>query len=121
MTEAIFGKGVLMSEDERGKPLDFLQAWGDRLYLFMDERGELSKYVLVKDRSQITESATIISKGKDVSDEFQVGGKVLVSYHSGIHLQIEESYTTSKFHRIVREHEILTAYDQEKRDAFNKE
>ncbi len=121
MTEAIFGKGVLMSEDERGKPLDFLKAWGDRLYLFMDKREQVSKHVFTADRSQITESATIISKGKDVSDEFVEGGKVLVSYHSGIHLQIEESYTTSKFHRIVREHEILTGYDQEKRDAFNKE
>jgi len=106
--------------DERGRPLDFLRAWGDRLYLFMDERQQVSKHVFTADRSQITESGTIISKGKDVSDEFEIGMKVIISYHSGIHLQIEETYTTSKYHRIVREHEILAPYRHEDRVAFNK-
>lgn len=110
-----------MVDDPRGKPLDFIEAHGDHIYLFMDVRGDVSSVLITPDRQQITESATIISRGEDVTKDLQVGDKVLISYSTGIHIQIKESYTTSKYHRIIRDHEILTKINQDKRDAFGKE
>ena len=107
-------------DDERGKPLDFIEAHGDHIYLFMDVREQLSKFIINVDAHQITEVATVMSIGGDVKS-FKIGDRVLIGYSKGIHIQIPESYTTSKYHRIIREHEILTKISQEKRDTFNKE
>lgn len=108
-------------DDPRGRPLDFLEAHDDHLYIMMDRRKEVSKYICRPDSQQVTETGTVISKGSKVSDDFQEGDKVMIRYNIGVHIQIEENYTTSEFHRIVREHEIMTKINQEKRDAFNKE
>lgn len=111
-----------MLDDKRGKPMDFIVPFGDSLYVFMDIREQKSSIIVTPEESQqITEVGTIISRGDGVDQQFKIGDKVLISYYTGIHLQIKESYTTSKYHRLVREHEILTIIDQEKRDAFNKE
>lgn len=110
-----------MSEDKRGKPLDFLEPFGDNLYIFMDERKAVSNIIITADSQQITETATVMALGDKAKENFKVGDKIMITYNTGIHIQIKESYSTSKYHRIVREHEILTCIDQGKRDAFNKE
>jgi len=110
-----------MSDDERGKPLDFIKPFGDHIYLFMDGRSGISNVIITQNYQQITETATIIALGKKAKKNFKVGDKVMISYNSGIHIQIKESYSTSKHHRILREHQILTKINQKKRDAFNKE
>jgi len=110
-----------MSEDKRGKPLDFLEPFGDHIYVFMDERKTLSDIIVTPDSQQITEVGTIMALGHKAKENFDVGDRIIISYNVGIHLQLKESYSTSKYHRIVRDHEILTRIDQEKRDAFNKE
>ena len=108
--------------DKRGRPLDFIQALGDSLYIFMDLREQKSKIIITPDESQqISEVGTIISKGDKVSSDYQVGNKVLIHYFTGTHLQIPECYSSSKYHRMIREHEILCGIDQEKRDRFNQE
>jgi len=108
--------------DERGKPLDFLIPKGDCFYVFMDLREQKSKYIFTpEDAQQISETGVIIAKGPKASDEWNEGDRVLISYYTGTHLQLKECYSASKFHRIIREHEILGKIDQEKRDAFQKE
>jgi co-chaperonin GroES (HSP10) len=56
---------------------------------------------------EYTEKAMIIAIGKDVK-ELEVGDIILIPYHEGTHLQIEETYTESSLHRIIIEHNILT-------------
>ena len=56
---------------------------------------------------EYTEKAMIVAVGKDVK-EVMVGDTILIPYHEGTHLQIEETYTESSLHRIIIEHNILT-------------
>ena len=56
---------------------------------------------------EYTEKAMVIAIGKDV-EELKVGDTILIPYHEGTHLQIEETYTESSLHRIIIEHNILT-------------
>lgn len=108
-------------DDERGKPLDFIEPFGDHLYIFMDVRGGVSKLIVTQNYQQITEVGTVVALGEKAAEDFAVGDRIMISYNTGIHIQIKESYTTSKYHRIVRTYEILTKISQKKRDAFNKE
>ena len=90
------------------KPLDFISPLGDCLYLLMDEREGASKIIVTPDAyQQISETGRVIAKGPDASSHLNEGDRVIISYYSGIHLQLPQNYAESKYHRIVREHEIL--------------
>ena len=104
------------------KPLDFIQAKGDHLYIMMDDREQKSNILITPQNvQQVSETGVIISKGSDVNPDWKIGDRVIISYYTGIHLQLKECYSTSMFHRMIREHEILAGVDQDKRDNFNKE
>ena len=108
--------------DERGRPLDFIEAKSDHLYIFMDKREQLSSIIVTPEsRQQISESGIIISRGSDVNPDWKIGDRIAISYYTGTHIQLKECYSSSKYHRIIREHEILFFVDQDKREAFNKE
>jgi len=111
-----------MSNDKRGKPLDFIIPKNDCVYLYMDLRGQKSSIIVTPEVSQqISETGVIVAKGPEVSDEFNVGDTVMVSYYTKIHIQLKENYAKSQYHRIIREHEILAVIDRDKREKFNKE
>ena len=110
------------SGDPRGRPLTFLEPKGDNIYLYMDLREQKSSIIVTPEATQqISETGVIMKKGPKVSDEWSIGDRVMIHYYTGTHIQLKEVYSTSRYHRIIREHEILTKINQEERDKFNKE
>jgi len=41
-------------------------------------------------------------------EELEVGDTILIPFHEGTHLQVEETYTESSLHRIIVEHNVTT-------------
>ena len=131
------------SGDPRGRPLTFLEPKGDNIYLYMDLREQKSSIIVTPEVSQqISETGVIIAMGPKIGykkmgwiqrlwrrlwhlplnqSEWQIGDRVMIHYYTGTHIQLKEVYSTSRYHRIIREHEILTKINQEERDKFNKE
>jgi len=95
------------------KPLPFIEPLGDTIYVLMDEREQKSSIIFTpQDAQQISEVGTVVKKGKEVN-KVEVGDKIIISYYTGIHLQLPECYSDSKYHRIIREHEILCRISEE--------
>jgi len=95
------------------KPLSFIEPLGDTIYVFMDEREQKSSIILTpQDAQQISEVGTVVKKGDEVN-EVEVGDRIIISYYTGTHLQLPECYSESKYHRIIREHEILCRISKE--------
>jgi len=89
------------------KPLHFVDPLGDSIYVFMDAREQLSSIIVTPEaRQQISETGVVVATGPDV-EKVGVGDRIIISYYTGAHLQLPECYSDSKYHRIVREHEIL--------------
>jgi len=87
--------------------LDYLEPLGDNVYLEMDEREGVSKIIATPDAyRQRAEKGTVISIGPDVKG-LKPGDRVVISFHTGIHIQLPETYVRPDKHRIVREFEIL--------------
>jgi len=94
------------------EPLDFIEPLGDTLYIYMDERKGVSDIIVTVDYQQISETGTVIAIGDKVED-VAVGDKIIISYYTGTHLQLPQCYSDSKYHRIIREHEILARIREE--------
>jgi len=86
---------------------------GTNVYIYMLPRiKKLGRIEMPEAHREYTEKAMIIAVGKDVK-EVEVGDIILIPYHEGTHLQIEETYTESSLHRIIIEHNILTRVNQD--------
>ena len=94
------------------KPLDFIEPLGDAIYIFMDEREGVSNIIITTEYQQISEVGTVVKAGPDVQS-VNAGDKIVISYYTGTHLQLPECYSDSKYHRIIREHEILCRINKE--------
>ena len=93
--------------------LSFIEPLGDNIYVLMDEREGASKIIISPDQyQQISEVGTVIAVGDEVT-KVGIGDKIIISYYTGSHLQLPESYSESKYHRIIREHEILCRVNKE--------
>ena len=93
--------------------LDFIDCLGDTIYILMDDREQKSSIIYTPENAQqISEVGTVVKKGPDVQ-LVNIGDKVIISYYTGIHLQLPECYSESKYHRIIREHEILCRISEE--------
>ena len=108
--------------DKRGPALTFIEPKGDCLYVYMDLRPPKSTIIETpEDSQQITEVGTVIAVGPKVEENYKPGDKIVIHYYTGVHLQLPECYSASKYHRILRDHEILFKVNQEERDRFNQE
>ena len=85
-----------------------MEPLGTNVYIYMLPRiKKLGLIEMPEAHREYTEKAMVIAIGKDVK-ELEVGDKILIPYHEGTHLQIEETYNKSSLHRIIIEHNILT-------------
>ena len=90
-----------------------MEPLGTNVYIYMLPRiKELGGVIMPAQHREYTEKAMVIAIGKDVK-ELEVGDIILIPYHEGTHLQIEETYTESSLHRIIIEHNILTKVNQD--------
>ena len=81
---------------------------GTNVYIYMLPRiKKLGLIEMPETHREYTEKAMIIAVGKDVK-EVAIGDIILIPYHEGTHLQIEETYAESSLHRIIIEHNILS-------------
>jgi len=97
--------------------LDYIQPLGDNIYLEMDERKEEKPglIVLQETRHQRTEIGTVIAMGSRLKipdqigyvTDLQIGDRVLISFYTGVQIQIPETISKEPLHRIVKEYEIL--------------
>lgn len=84
---------------------------GTNIYIYMLPRiKKLGLVAMPEQHREYTEKAMVIAVGKDV-EELKVGNIILIPYHEGTHIQIEETYTESSLHRIIIEHNVLCAVD----------
>jgi co-chaperonin GroES (HSP10) len=86
-----------------------LSPWGDRIYIVVDEPKESSGSIIIPQRHrERSRTATVSAIGEDVK-HFNVGDKVLISYYTGIFIDLLGMGLEGKedLHRIVREDEIL--------------
>lgn len=90
-----------------------MQPLGTNVYIYMLPRiKKLGLIAMPEAHREYTEKAMIIAVGKDVK-EVAIGDIILIPYHEGTHLQIEETYAESSLHRIIIEHNILTKVNQD--------
>jgi len=89
------------------KPLDFIEAIWDRLYVIMEEKaGKIGKIELPESTRMRNQIGVVHSIGEQVKG-IKVGDRVLLSYGAGRHIQLPETYSVEPFHRIICDHEIL--------------
>ena len=80
----------------------------NNVYIYMLPRiKKMGLIEMPEQHKEYTEKAMVIAVGKDV-EELEVGDTILIPYHEGTHLQIEETYTESSLHRIIVEHNVTT-------------
>ena len=84
---------------------------GSNVYIYILPRiKKLGLVEMPEQHREYTEKAMVIAIADGVK-ELEIGDIILIPYHEGIHLQIEETYTESSLHRIIIEHNILSAVD----------
>lgn len=86
---------------------------GSNIYIYILPRiKKLGLIEMPEAHREYTEKAMVIAIADGVK-ELEVGDIILIPYHEGTHLQIEETYSESSLHRIIIEHNILTKVNQD--------
>jgi len=95
------------------KPIEeLIRPVGQNLYIIMEERaGKMGTIEMPSSYQQRSEIAVVKAIGDEV-EKIAVGDRVLISYSSGTHVQLPETYTESSKHRIIIEHEILARLEE---------
>ena len=97
-------------EEIKAKALEGLRPLGNNVYIYVLEHAEKIGSIITSHAAQRTEEAYVIAVGKGV-EYLEVGDRILISYSEGTHIQLPETYSNEPRHRIIVEHNILTAVD----------
>lgn len=98
-------------DEIKEKALKNIRPLGSNLYIYVLPRAEKIGLIVTANAAQRTEEAIVIAKGEEV-EELEVGDKILISYSEGTHIQLPETYSREPRHRIIIEHNILCAVNQ---------
>lgn len=102
-----------ISDDIKKESLKGIVPLGNNVYLYVLPRATKIGIIEVPTQTaQRTEEAIVIAIGKGV-EELGVGDKVLISFHSGTHIQLPETYSREPQHRIIAEFNILVKVNQD--------
>lgn len=100
-------------DEIKSEVLKGIKPLGSNLYIYVLPRAKSIGLIEVPTQTaQRTEEAIVIAKGKGV-EELEVGDKILISYSEGTHVQLPETYSREPHHRIIIEHNILCAVNQD--------
>ena len=98
----------VIPDEIKEKALKDVKPLRNNVYIYMLPRiKKLGLIELPTQHKEYTEKAMVITVGKDV-EELEPGDTILIPFHEGTHLQIEETYTESSLHRIIVEHNVTT-------------
>jgi co-chaperonin GroES (HSP10) len=95
-------------DEIKEKALKDIEPLRNNVYIYILPRiTKLGLIEMPEQHREYTEKAMVIAVGKDV-EELKEGDTILIPYHEGTHLQVEETFTKSSLHRIIVEHNITT-------------
>lgn len=87
----------------------------DNLYIEVLQRPTEMRGIVMPEKYRYrTEKAIIRAIGPEVKGDYKVGQFFILQFYSGIHIQLEETYSQEPLHRIINESEILAILPNEK-------
>ena len=89
------------------EPLDFIKPFGDKLYVTIEEKATKIGLIELSENARMRSQIAIVQALGEEVKGFNVGDRILVTFHAGIDIQLPETYSKELYHRIINDHEIL--------------